>query len=270
MRILALVSAFLVGGCASAGTFSPVAPTSYGALAPVYPRGDAAEYARFATRGDGALAGQVFLTTRGGEVRVGAGRTVTLDPATSLSRSWYDQIGAAWGRFDEMPADSLFRAARRSTIADASGNYRFTDLPAGSYLVRSTLTWEVAGDMQGGVLAESVALRPGEQKSLMIQTVVGQAIASKQLAIIPMIEAAQIGTRPYSKIGSASGKSCAGSGSGKKAETIQSEALSRMQENAKQLGGSAVMSAQCRTLTNILSDSCLFGFECIGDVIVFT
>lgn len=47
-----------------------------------------AEYAPFLKKGTARLSGQAFLAQRGGGVVMAAGRTVTLDPATSIGNEW--------------------------------------------------------------------------------------------------------------------------------------------------------------------------------------
>jgi len=47
---------------------------------------DSAEYAGYRTEGTLDLKGQAFLTTRSEEVKLAAGRVVTLDPATQMGK----------------------------------------------------------------------------------------------------------------------------------------------------------------------------------------
>jgi hypothetical protein len=59
-----------------------------------------------------------------------------------------------------------FVAARKTTTADAEGRFRFTRLVAGTYLVRSMVTWQGRGDSvrQGGVVAALAKVEAGERR----------------------------------------------------------------------------------------------------------
>jgi hypothetical protein len=67
------------------------------------------EYAAFEQPGRGSIAGQAFLTTRGGDVKMGAGRTVTLDPATRYARAWYQRYGRILARVIRASARTALR-----------------------------------------------------------------------------------------------------------------------------------------------------------------
>jgi hypothetical protein len=153
--MLALV--VVVGGCASA----PVRVASVASEA---------EYASYASKGTATLSGQAFRTTRGGDVKHAAGRTVTLDPKTPYAEEWFRRYGSDVDRFAELPGDPRFAAARRTATADAEGKFTFTDLPPGTYYVRSTVTWKAPGVIttQGGVVCDEVSVGVGEHKSLVL------------------------------------------------------------------------------------------------------
>lgn len=134
-----------------------------------------ADYLPYSESGTGSIEGQAFLTTRGGDVKRAAGRLVTLDPATTLGIDWYNRIGSTSVLlFDATPPDSIFTARRRTTTADADGRFRFDSLPAGSYIVRTTVTWEIPGtisgtmETQGGVVSAIVPLKAGERKKIVL------------------------------------------------------------------------------------------------------
>ena len=93
-------------GCAAASRPPPVPR-------PLLGPADASEYSVFAAGGSLELRGQAFLTTRGGDVKVGAGRMVTLDPATTYSTEWFRRFGGDVEEFGTLPPDSRFAAARR-------------------------------------------------------------------------------------------------------------------------------------------------------------
>ena len=128
-----------------------------------------AMYAPYMQKGGTVVTGQAFLMTRGGDAKKAAGREVTLDPATPYAEQWFAQRGTVLGMFDwypVYPTDSLglFPKARHSTVADADGKFEFDSIPAGRYIIRSTVTWEAPDPIwgtlttQGGVVAAHISV----------------------------------------------------------------------------------------------------------------
>jgi hypothetical protein len=131
-----------------------------------------AEYDRFKVSGKSTLAGQAFLTQQNGGVVKAAGRTVTLDPVTSTSENWWYQAGRVYARRFSTPPSAGFTNARRSVTADADGRFKFTDLPAGSYYVRTEVTWEIGGyhPTQGGLVGKRVDIGENESKDVILNS----------------------------------------------------------------------------------------------------
>ena len=117
------------------------------------------EYALYRVKGSGRIVGQVFMKTRGGDVKYGAGSRVALNPVTSYSTEWFN-LTMKGVRISE--ADSRVDQFSRKTIADASGSFEFTDLPAGSYYIVSQVVWEhVSGSAilpTGGMVGQRVGV----------------------------------------------------------------------------------------------------------------
>lgn len=223
------------------------------------------EYQPFAAPGTASINGQSFLTTRGGDVKLGAGRIVTLDPATSYAFDWFGQIGAVETRFLETPPDSLFRKMRRTTTVDAQGHFRFTQLPRGTYLVRSTVSWETAGGYeshQGGVVADTVTLSDGEMRDFILNHVVepGAAIA------VEFLSKGQVGDRKYTVIRRVSGTSCKRSAY---TDPDPSEAVAKdkLVEEATKAGANAVLDIVCEHGGVSFRKNCFSFIECSGDAI---
>ena len=192
MRTLVFAAATLTLACGSgrsgttngAGTpASPAASPTAGAVA--------ADYYPYTKTGTASINGQAFVVVRGGDVlldshgylttisdnaRTASGSDVTLDPATPYAMEWYMKTGTSLRRFGNAPKDRAFRAARKTAIADESGKFTFDGLPAGRYIVRTTVTWQTPRDSyrmmtQGGVASAVVDLAEGEQKRLIIRQV---------------------------------------------------------------------------------------------------
>ncbi|NHZ63099.1 carboxypeptidase-like regulatory domain-containing protein [Massilia genomosp. 1] len=96
-------------------------------------------------------------------------KTITLDPVTTISQNWWMQAGRVWKNRASLPPSEGFTKARRTVTADADGRFKFTKLPAGSYYVRSELTWTVPfHGVQGGLLTSKEDVTAGEVKTIML------------------------------------------------------------------------------------------------------
>lgn len=129
-----------------------------------------AEYTPYLKKGTATLIGQAFFTKANGDVVKAAGRTVTLDPATSIGHEWWIKSGIYWVYRMETPPSVGFAKARRITVADADGRFKFTDLPAGKYFVRTEVTWEIGGNypMQGGLVGQLIEVRQGKTEEIIL------------------------------------------------------------------------------------------------------
>lgn len=131
----------------------------------------AVEYAPFSGRGDGAVEGQAFLRTRGGDVKFGAGAVVALVPATSHGREWFERTVLGGEALE--PEDPRAARFRRTTRADGFGGFAFEELPAGEYLLACEIRWEIA-DGRGGTLPAggwahgTVLVRQGERARVVV------------------------------------------------------------------------------------------------------
>ena len=155
------------------------------------PTAVAADYYPYSKPGTASINGQAFVVVRGGDVlldgkgylttisdnaRTASGSDVTLDPATPFAMDWYMKSGTSLRRFGNTPKDATFRAARRTAVADESGKFTFTNLPAGRYIVRTTITWQTPRDSyrmmtQGGVASAVIDISEGEAKTIILRNV---------------------------------------------------------------------------------------------------
>ena len=134
---------------------------------------DPAEYARYAGTGSARIAGQAFAKTVGGDVKYAAGNTVRLYPVTSMTTEWYET--AIKGGKPMKAGDERMMQHSRSTVADGSGNFEFTGLPAGDYYVVTGVEWGVPTGMQffpieqtGTALTGKVHVSDGESKRVIL------------------------------------------------------------------------------------------------------
>jgi hypothetical protein len=156
-----LVLATALAGCAtpaSAPQWNPVA------------RATEAEYQPYLRAGSGTVTGQAFMLNRVGNAVKAAGRTVTLDPATSVGNEWWAKAGKFWVHRKVTPPSPAFAKARRTAVADADAKFTFSDLPPGKYYVRTEITWKVGNynSVQGGLVGQIVEVRDGQTTDLTL------------------------------------------------------------------------------------------------------
>lgn len=126
-----------------------------------------ADHRAYAGKGSGSLEGQAFLKQQGGGVVLCSGSSVILVPATDY---FNESISALLARRSiqvlgvTMP---MQQPIIRRTRCDAQGNFTFSDVPRGNWLVLTEVTWLVR-DKQGGTLMESVTLNDGEKKKVIL------------------------------------------------------------------------------------------------------
>lgn len=199
MRPLVIAAALVALACKSGtpstnSTPSPAAGSSQNAAPSAEKAATgaiAADYYPYSKPGTATIDGQAFVVVRGGDVtldtkgylttisdntRTASGNDVTLDPATPFAMEWYMKSGTSLRRFGNAPKDQAFRAARKTTVADDAGKFKFTGLPAGRYIIRTTITWQTPRDSyrmmtQGGVASVVIDLVEGEQKTVILKHV---------------------------------------------------------------------------------------------------
>lgn len=172
MSLLRLRSslAVLVFAAGLAGCYAAPRPSIYNRMRSF----DEAEYAAFSGNGTASISGQAFMKTRGGDVKYGAGETVTLNPVTTYSTEWWTvavQRGVSMSEPD--PRTSAYN---RVATADGQGRFEFKGLPAGEYFVACSISWEYAGyrgyaRRTGGTVGARVKVGPGEKTEVILQPV---------------------------------------------------------------------------------------------------
>lgn len=130
-----------------------------------------ADHSAFAGTGTASVIGQAFLRQRGGGVVTCAGDTVFLLPDSEIYRelTWYLREGRS-----PLPPSAepvLFSTLKRTTTCDAAGNFRFRQLPAGSYLLVARVVWTVGSSRQGGFLMDTVTVDERQEASKTLSEV---------------------------------------------------------------------------------------------------
>lgn len=140
---------------------------------------NAQDVAWFNSTGTGSITGQAFFQTRGGQPRTCAGLEVSLQPHSPYGderlRAIYGNTESGFtpalaARVEFSPDDATYHQIRKTTVCDAQGNFSFTGLPAGKYVVTSAIAWTVPGGYtpDGGALLRSVDLSDGESKRIIL------------------------------------------------------------------------------------------------------
>ena len=148
---IALVTALLLGGC-TAKVEGPFI---------------AADHEACAGPGSARIDGQAFALTRGGDVKTAAGRAVYLVPDTAYTREMATKMLTG---LQVIATPELDRYARE-TVADAGGNFSFTDLPACAFLIITTVVWQVPpyGSTTGGTMWSAVRVADGQTARVIVR-----------------------------------------------------------------------------------------------------
>ncbi|WP_152989107.1 hypothetical protein [Pseudomonas citronellolis] len=128
-----------------------------------------AEYQSLKINGTGAVSGQLFLKTVGGDVKYGAGETVSLIPATTYSKVLYDayEAGAQPGN-----PDPRIKQYSKAAQADGEGRFTFTNVAEGNYYVMGRVVWQAPSRLgmtpQGGYVIKKVSVKDGAESKVII------------------------------------------------------------------------------------------------------
>lgn len=114
------------------------------------------EYAQLKHEGTAIIRGQAFLKTRGGNIKYAAGEIVTLNPVTTYSQQWF--VESVINSNILAPYDPRLNNYIRVKIADASGNFKFTNVPAGEYYLNTKVTWEIVSGYKGNLEQQGLTL----------------------------------------------------------------------------------------------------------------
>lgn len=143
----------------------------------------AEEYERLPKTGTATVRGQAFLTTRGGDVKTAAGNVAILTPVTSFSMEWFNYARQGIGVEYSHPRESQYV---RQKVADGDGRFIFKEVPAGEYLVKTIVQWEIPSgrftlSAQGGVVTGYIIVKEAQEVDVIInKTILGQLPIERQ------------------------------------------------------------------------------------------
>lgn len=115
---------------------TPIAPASPPTAAYVIQSPfDEQEFAPYARTGSSRISGEAYARLPGGNVVLAAGSEVVLVPDTPYTRELLEP--ARSGQYSRVAnLDPRYFRYRRKVTADDNGHFRFTSVPAGSYIVQ--------------------------------------------------------------------------------------------------------------------------------------
>ncbi|MBN6365546.1 MULTISPECIES: hypothetical protein [Providencia] len=126
------------------------------------------EYEGLAKKGTGVVKGEVFAVTRGGDVKIGAGVNVTLQPNTSYTRARTSTLASInWRTQKIADADPRVQKYIISTKADSQGKFEFTNVPPGDYTLTGRVHWYAGNSPQFGGIHQRVIVKNGETITVM-------------------------------------------------------------------------------------------------------
>ena len=124
------------------------------------------EYAALKKSGNAKITGQVFLKTRGGDVKYGAGEEVALVPKTSYTTEYHD---AGMAGYNVINVDARYKQSVSRTQADGSGHFAFSHVAPGNYYLQSKVTWIYGNNLKtGGMITKEVIVNDGETLDIML------------------------------------------------------------------------------------------------------
>jgi len=128
--------------------------------------------------GKGSLTGQAFLRQQGGGVVVCAGEDVFLHPYAGPFQEAYDLAksgtrpivaGSENERFSVVAAnDPRFASLVKRTRCDAQGNFEFSNLRTGKWIVSTIVRWVVADIWQGSSLSTVVEIDANQRTKVLL------------------------------------------------------------------------------------------------------
>jgi len=130
---------------------------------------DQVEIERALKPGNYTISGQAFAKTQSGNVKYGAGNTITLLPLTAYIK----QVFALQGQkdaFTHVEVDKRILDYARKTTADAEGRFKFSNLSPGEYYIETTISWLIQtpyGKMETGDTVKATVNLTGDMEVIL-------------------------------------------------------------------------------------------------------
>lgn len=127
------------------------------------------EYVGYRQVGTGVISGQGFLRQKGGGVVTCAGGDVMILPATPFFREFIEKsfVSGQPAKLDYQ-LGLINRPIMKQSQCNAQGNFSFSRLPAGSWLVMTEVKWMAGNYWQGGALMREVVVSEGQSTEVVL------------------------------------------------------------------------------------------------------
>lgn len=160
MNIQKLIFTFGLAGILTACAVGPQVPPTM-----TYQFAEAL-FTPYAGVGTSNITGQAFSKTKGGDVKYPAGESIYLFPdnpymTEALGKFYYFTLGGT--------NLSHLSPYVRSTQIDGGGNFTFTNIPSGSYILITTHTWLAGEYTTGGDIEGKVIVAPNQTAKVLVQ-----------------------------------------------------------------------------------------------------
>jgi len=138
----------------------------------------------YAKIGNSTILGQAFLKTRGGDVKLAAGNPVVLFPASEYISFVFSTMAAIATTGTKYPitradmlalskkitegVDARILRFKRVATVDAAGNFEFSGLPAGEYMLFCAIYWETGMGETGGLTHATVRIGDNDARKVIL------------------------------------------------------------------------------------------------------
>ncbi len=128
---------------------------------------DSASHDKYRANGTAKIDGQAFLKQRGGGVVTCAGNKVALSPDTEYFREYWSIIKRR-AKPIEPEVQPGEQPVTKRTTCDAQGNFEFTNIAEGDWLLTTHVTWSVGYDRQGAILQRKIQIKHGASEKIFL------------------------------------------------------------------------------------------------------
>lgn len=115
------------------------------------------------------IGGQAFSRTVGGDVKYGAGVTVSLFRSNKYTNEIVGALNEGWRYVD---ADPKWMTHIMKSTADANGNFVFKNVIPGVYYLETVLTWQYATQYglktTGGVIRSKISVTEEQDQKFIL------------------------------------------------------------------------------------------------------
>jgi hypothetical protein len=124
--------------------------------------------------GTNTIQGNAFMRQLGGGVVTCAGNEVFLTPVTAYATERIvaiygnSEMGFSQRHIQFIPDIKAYKDLAKKTQCNSQGNFKFDKVTDGTFYVVTSIRWQVANSIQGGVLMKKVSVKNGEVQDIIM------------------------------------------------------------------------------------------------------